>query len=166
MGRFRQGITDDLDLGVDALGVQHADKGTMAFKVAARYALAPHLRLEGGAGAADDSDGKSLSYDFAVVTGTRREATPWNYYAALRTTGAFSFPGNVCCGGGSTGTTAPPNSFLLLGTVGAEAKVSEVFSFIFEGGAGPLWVQGRGDVGAAFYFGTGFLAKIGVPERP
>jgi hypothetical protein len=166
MGGYRHGLTDELDLGVDALGVQHSDKGTMAFKVALRQALTPRLRLEVGVGAADDSDGKSLSYDLALVAGTRHADAPWNHYGAVRTVGAFGLRGDVCCGAGATGTQAPPSSFLILGTAGAAARLTESLRLVFEGGAGPLWVRGRREVGVAFYYGVGLLADLGARGGP
>ncbi len=87
-GRYRHGLSDALDLGVDVIGVQHADKGTLGGKLALRWAVAPRLRLELGAGAADDSEGKSVNYDLGIVTGTRNPGAPWNYYGALRIAGA------------------------------------------------------------------------------
>jgi len=164
-GRYRHGLSDALDLGVDVIGVQHADKGTLGGKLALRWAVAPRLRLELGAGAADDSEGKSVNYDLGIVTGTRNPGAPWNYYGALRIAGAHGFPGDVCCGAGATGTSAPPNSFLAIATLGTEARVSDNARFIFEAGAGPLWVHGRDEVGKAFYLGVGLLLNVGA-QRP
>ena len=75
--------------------------------------------------------------------------------------GAHGFRGDICCGSGATGTTAPPNSFLVIGTVGAEAHVARHLHFAFEGGAGPLRVHGRDETGIAFYFGLALLAELG-----
>jgi hypothetical protein len=146
-GRWRHGVTDRLDLGVDVQGVQHNDNSTFAVKAAARYGLLPRLRLEVGVGAADDAAGKSLNADTALTVGTRHDDADWNYYASLRIAGARGYPGRACCGSGATGDVAPPDSRIALGAIGATARVGPNMRFILEGGHGFTWVKGQRDHG-------------------
>jgi hypothetical protein len=66
-GRYKYGFGDKFDLGIDALGVVHSDKGTLTAKLAGRYQVRDNLRLEAGLGVADDSDGKSLNSDLGLT---------------------------------------------------------------------------------------------------
>jgi hypothetical protein len=88
-------VTDRLDVGVDVMGVQHSDDTAFTGKVAGRYSLSQHFRLEGGIGAADDSFGKSLNADLGLTTGTLNPEATWNYYASLRLAGSHGYPGSV-----------------------------------------------------------------------
>ena len=160
-GRWRYGVTDRLDLGVDLMGVQHAADATVTAKGAARYALRPRLRVEAGLGAADDSQGKSLHGDAGVTTGTLRPDATWNFYTSLRAAAARGYPGRVCCQSGATGDAAPPNSIIALGAIGATARVVPGIRFVVEGGYGPVWVKGRHDSGEVVYLGMGLLLDVG-----
>ena len=160
-GRWRYGVTDRLDCGVDVLGVQHSDNGTLTAKAALRYGLLPHLRVEVGAGAADDSLGKSLNGEVGVTTGTRRPDATWNYYTSFRIGAARGFRGDACCNSGATGDVAPPNSLIAVGGVGAAGRVTNGVRFVIEGGHGFTWVEGRHDVGRLLYVGMGLLMDIG-----
>jgi len=51
-GRWRYGLTNKLDVGVDGMGAAHGDTGTFNFKVAARYKASDSTRIELGFGAA------------------------------------------------------------------------------------------------------------------
>jgi hypothetical protein len=51
LGRWRQGLGGGFDLGLDAMGVQHGDQGAIDLKIAGRYQLSSHVRLEVGVGA-------------------------------------------------------------------------------------------------------------------
>lgn len=77
-GRYKRGITDNFDFGVDAIGVVRSDKGTFTAKAVGRYFVRNNLRIEGGLGLADDSDGKSLNTDIALTCGTTAPRI-WNY---------------------------------------------------------------------------------------
>ena len=157
LGRWRQGLGDGFDLGLDAMGVIHGDQGTVTAKVAGRYELSKHLRLEAGFGGADDSSGKSLNADLGLTLGTEKPRRSWNYYASLRLAGAKGYPGDIF----GTGTTAPPDDLLVVGAFGAGGKISGYGQFVGEFGIGPAFVQGYNDVGVVFYFGAGFLFDIG-----
>lgn len=90
-GRYKRGIAQNFDLGVDAVGIARSDKGTLTAKLVGRYQTSKNVRLECGLGLADDSDGKSVNGDIAVTCGTVREG-PWNYYASLRLGAAKGCP--------------------------------------------------------------------------
>ncbi|MGA2612990.1 MAG: hypothetical protein ABSG38_06015 [Spirochaetia bacterium] len=95
LGRWRQGLGGGFDLGLDAMGVQHGDQGAIDLKIAGRYHLSSHVRLELGVGGADDSTGKSLSAEVGLTAGTDRSERSWNYYGSLRLAGANGYPGDV-----------------------------------------------------------------------
>jgi hypothetical protein len=156
-GRFRTGLTDRLDLGADLIVVQHNDKGTATGKIALRYQLRPRLRLEAGVGGADDSDGKSLNADFGLTTGTIRDKT-WNYFSSLRVAAARGYPGSVCCFGGG-GTNVPPENYILLGTIGATARISDNARFVYEAGMGGALTHfsDRTETGRVVYISVGVL---------
>lgn len=148
------------------MGSQHQDNGTLTAKVAARYRLHEHLRLELGVGAADDSLGKSLNGDFGATLGTTRPDATWNYYLSLRIAGARGFPGTACCGGGATGDEALPDALFALGSIGAMGRIGPNQQFIFEGGYGNVWVRGNDEVGRMLYLGAGLLFDIGKAHKP
>ena len=157
-GRWRTGVTDRIDLGADIIVVQHNDKGTATGKIAVRYQVRPRLRLEAGFGGADDSDGKSLNADLGITTGTIRDKT-WNHYASLRVAAARGYPGNVCCFGGANGTNVPPGNYLLLGSIGATARVTDNVRFVYEAGLGGVLTHfsDRSEIGRIVYLSVGVL---------
>jgi hypothetical protein len=163
-GRWRHGVTDRLDLGVDVQGVQHNDNSTFALKAAARYGLLPRLRLEFGLGAADDSAGKSLNADAALTFGTRHDDADWNYYMSLRIAAARGYPGKACCSSGATGDDAPPDSRIALGAIGTTARVGPNMRFVVEGGHGFTWVKHQRDHGNGTYLAMGLLLTVGKPK--
>jgi hypothetical protein len=166
-GRWRRGLTDRFDLGTDFEVIQHNDKGTATAKIAARYQLTKHLRLEMGIGGADDSDGKSLNSDLGITVGTTSDR-PVNHFASLRVAAARGYPGNVCCfGGGGAGsdvggTNVPPGNYLLLGSLGRTARISDNARFVYEFGFGGVLTHfsDRSETGRIFTFGMGVLFKI------
>ncbi|MGI9552999.1 MAG: hypothetical protein ACR2MT_17470 [Aurantibacter sp.] len=65
-GRYKYGISEKVDLGIDFSGASRNDGGYIGAKLASRYQLTDRSRLEFGIGAADDSDGKSLNTDLPI----------------------------------------------------------------------------------------------------
>jgi hypothetical protein len=157
-GRMRRGMTDRIDLGADMLVVQHQDKGTATAKIALRYQAGPRLRLEAGIGVADDSDGKSLNADTGITTGTIRNTT-WNRFAALRFAAAHGYRGDVCCFSGAAGTNVPPGNYLVLGSIGATARVGDSARFVYEAGFGQVFAHftDRDQPGKVFYLNIGVI---------
>src|SRR5262245_37160398 len=51
--RYKYGVTDGFDLGLDGVYGRHGDNDAVSIKAAARFQLAPNWRLEAGVGAAD-----------------------------------------------------------------------------------------------------------------
>lgn len=150
-GRYKYGITDHFDFGIDVIGIVRNDKGTFTAKSAGRYQLRNDLRFEAGLGIADDSDGKSLNADVALTWGTIKQSH-WNYYLSLRLGAAKGFPGNVFGSGDQT----PADALFPIVNLGAQGRVSEVQRFIFEGGYG--YVVSCGQTGAPLiYLSCGFL---------
>jgi len=133
------------------------------FKVAPRYMLNDFMRLEGGIGAADDSQGKSLNGDIGLTFGTINEDKPWNYYGTLRAGHAWGFPGNVFGGDDITNsrdTTSLPNTYFSLLNLGAEGKVTKQMCFIFEGGFGYIFPVGHSS-GQIVFVSCGVVFRIG-----
>ncbi|SRR5579871_4011748 len=158
-GRWRQGLGDRFDLGLDVMGLRYSDKGSLTLKLAGRYGLDPHWRLEAGIGTADDSNGRSLNAELGITLGTVGAEKPWNYYTSLRFAGAHGFPGGFF----GSGDSAPPDDAMVLGAIGASGRISDNERFIIEGGYGLSVVDGQGgnNPGQLVYLGTGLQFFIG-----
>lgn len=154
--RYKYGLTEKYDLGVDAIGVARADKSTYTIKVANRYQLSPNWRLEGGIGVADDSDGKSLNGDAGITWGTLAENKPWNFYSTFRLGAAKGYPGDLF----GEGEEAPPNTLFTILNLGTQANISTHQKFIFEGGYGYIFPDGE-KAGPIIYLSGGLLFYVG-----
>lgn len=84
LGRYRYGVTDKFDLGIDAVYADYEHGHALTAKLAGRYQLAHNWRLELGVGSADASEGTSLHTDLGITWGTRDASRSWNQYATLR----------------------------------------------------------------------------------
>lgn len=155
-GRYKRGIAEDFDLGIDATGIVRSDKETLTAKLVGRYQASRHIRLECGLGLADDSDGKSVNGDAAVTFGTVKEST-WNYYGSLRLGASKGYPGDVLFGAG--GDQAPTNSLFPLVNFGTQAKVAANEKFIFEGGFGYV-IPRLERAGTMIYLSCGLLFDL------
>ena len=153
-GRYKRGIAKDLDLGIDAIGIVRSDKSTFTGKVVARYQLDRNIRLEGGLGLADDSDGKSTNGDVALTIGTVRE-TIWNYYTSFRLGASRGFPGSIF----GSGDLAPANALFPIVNFGTQGKIERNERFIFEGGFGYIIPQNE-KPGTTVYISCGILFDI------
>ncbi len=164
-GRYKYGLSDKWDLGMDALGVSYSDKYTFTTKIAARYQLFPHFRLEGGVGAADDSNGKSLNSDIGITCGTLRKDKTWNYYGSFRIGYVKGFAGNAIFSSSSSSndTVAPSDASVALLNLGAQGRVSDRINFIFEGGYGYIFPVGH-QSGKTLYLSCGLLFNLGKPH--
>jgi len=161
-GRYKYGLSDTWDIGVDAIAFSHSDKYCFTAKIAPRYQLSSNFRLEGGLGAADDSYGKSLNGDIGLTWGTINQKF-WNFYSTLRFGSSYGFPGDIIFEGNSNegDTTAPANTFIVLLNVGTQGKIDEKMNFIFEGGYGYLFPKANG-TGKVIYISCGIMFKIGT----
>ncbi len=161
-GRYKYGLGENFDLGIDALGVTYSDKTAFTAKLAGRYAIRPGIRVEAGIGAADDSNGKSLNSDIGVTVGSIGEDSPWNFYSSLRAGYAFGFAGNAIFSttDESTDTVPLPNTAFTMLNLGAQGKIIEGQFFIFEAGVGGVFPEGE-DPGMIIYLSCGLLFKIG-----
>lgn len=161
-GRYKYGLSNKFDIGIDAIGFKYSDKSTLTAKIAARYQLQPHFRLEAGIGGADDTKGKSLNCDLGLTGGTIPKDKNWNLYYTLRFGYANGFPGNVFTFDGSSedDTVAPLNNCLALLNIGTQGKVSDNIKFIWEAGYGYLFPEGKGTT-RIVYLSCGLLFNIG-----
>ena len=155
-GRYKYGIDDKFDIGIDAVGIVRSDKGTLTAKLAGRYQVEDDLRLEGGIGVADDSDGKSLNSDLGLTWGTINENRLWNYYSTIRVGVAKGYPGDIF----GSGTIAPPNVLIGLVNLGTQGKIIDNHKFIFEGGFGYIFPDNH-KPGTLIYLSCGLLFNIG-----
>lgn len=163
MGRYKYGVSEKVDVGVDFSGIQRNDGGYMAGKLATRYQLTDKTRLEFAIGAADDSDGKSLNSDVAYTFGTVKDKV-WNYYSSVRLAYAKGYPGNAIVLPGQQPNEAdsipPPNTFFALINIGAQGTIDDNQKIIFEGGYGYIFPNNE-QAGPGFYFSIGMLFNIG-----
>jgi hypothetical protein len=160
-GRWRIGLSDRLETGVDVFGMARGDKGTFTGKLAGKLQLRPLLAFEIGLGAADDSDGKSLGADLGAIVGGQAGRSAWAPYGALRVSGGLAVTerrddeGNVL---------TPPHALLVLGSVGAAVRLCDFARFVIEGGYGGIFVNGHEDAGQALYVGVGLLVTARPPR--
>jgi hypothetical protein len=151
-GRYRYGLSERSDLGVDLLGAMH-DTATLTGKLALRYRLRPHWRIEGGLGVADDGHGKSANADLGLTVGSLRPERWWDYYGSLRVAGAHGYPGSLV----GSGDKAPPDDAVFVGSAGASIRIQPNIHFVMEGGYSAIEIVGVRDIGQAVYVGTFLL---------
>jgi hypothetical protein len=130
-------------------------------KVAARYQVTPGLRLEGGLGAADEGDGRSVNADLAATIGTRSPDQTWNYYTSLRVAGSHGCTGLFCTAALAGTNAAPPGAILPLGVIGSSARISENASFVIEGGLGGIFSREHPAPGVYVHLYFGVLFDVG-----
>lgn len=159
--RYKYGLSDKFDLGIDWAGAKRNDGLYISAKLATRYQLTNNQRLEFGIGAADDSDGKSLNGDLAYTIGTTKKKS-WNYYSSLRIGYSKGYPGNAIFADQTPlpeDSLAPPNTMYTFINIGTQAEISKNQRFIFEGGYGRIFPNGR-QSGPALYISAGLLFNI------
>jgi len=160
--RWRRGLSNRIDLGFDVVGDQQSDGSFGATaKGAVRYQVNPGFRLEGGLGAADEGDGRSVNADLAATIGTRNADRIWNYYTSFRLAGSHGCTGLFCAGSLAGGNAAPPGAILPLGVIGSSARISENTSFIMEGGLGGIFSREHPGSGIYIHLSFGVLFDVG-----
>ena len=108
-GRYKYGLGKKLDLGIDGMSIIYSDKRTFSAKVVSRYMLKEDIRIEGGVGLSDDSNGKSINGDMGLTCGSINNDRPWNYYFTIRIGMAKGYPGNILSkDNASSDSIAPP----------------------------------------------------------
>ena len=161
-GRYKYGIGEKTDLGLDILGAKRNEGLYLSIKAATRYQLKDRIRIEIGAGVADDSDGKSINGDAALTIGTIKDKD-WNYYSSVRLGYAKGYRGDAIFADQTPlaeDMIAPPDATIGLLNLGAEGRISENQSFVFEGGYGYVFPEGE-DRGPVFYVSAGLRFLIG-----
>lgn len=165
--RWRRGVSEHTDLGFDAL-ISSEGNGTLTgtTKLAARLQATRGLRFEGGIGAADSGDGRSVNGDLAVVIGTNKDAdNTWNYYASLRLAASHGCFNLLCLGGeGGPGTRAP-GAIIPLGEIGSTARVSNTARFVMETGLGEIYSRQQPNNGLYIHFAFGVQFVVGRTRR-
>lgn len=158
--RYKYGLSDKVDIGMDWTGANGNNGLYLGAKFATRYQLAKNHRVELGLGAGDHSSGKSLNGDIAYTMGTTKNPI-WNYYTSARLAYAHGYPGNAILADEFSGgdTLVPPNTFITLINVGAQAKISDNQRFIFEGGYGRIFPAGERS-GPVIFLSAGVLITL------
>jgi len=161
--RWRRGIASRTDLGFDLLISDQADETIDATtKIAGRYQATPGLRLEGGIGAADGGDGRSVNADVAAVIGTYKHLeNPWNYYTSIRLAGSHGCINLLCLPTQSAPGGRPPGALVPLGVIGATARVSDVARFVMEAGLGGIFSREQPTSGIYFHLSFGVRFNVG-----
>jgi hypothetical protein len=161
--RWRRGMASRTDIGFDALIADHANgniEGTI--KAALRYQATRGLRLEGGAGAADGGDGRSVNADLAAVIGTNgHPENTWNYYASIRLAGSHGCINLLCLPAASAPGSRPPGALMPLGVIGASARVSDTAHFVMEAGLGWIFSREPPNSDPYFHFSFGLQFNVG-----
>jgi hypothetical protein len=161
--RWRRGVGGDTDLGFDAQVYSEGD-GTLTgtTKVAARLQATPGLRLEGGMGAAESGDGRSVNGDLAAMIGTHDHPdNTWNYYAALRLAASHGCVNLICLGGDAAPGTRAPGAVVPLGQIGATARVSDTARFVMESGLGEIYSREQPHNGVYIHLAFGLQFVVG-----
>lgn len=156
-GRWRHGLTDRFDLGVDFLGLEHSSDQALSVKLAARYEILKNLRLETGFGFGDDTKGKSLTAEVGATVGIPGLAKNWGGYASLRLAGAHGLAGNLF----GIGTTVPPGALVPMASFGVSPHISRNAKWILEGGGGAILSREHINVGMFVYVGVGMDFELG-----
>jgi hypothetical protein len=156
-------VSNRIDLGFDVLADNQSDSSFGATaKVAMRYQVNPGFRVEGGAGAADEGDGRSVNADLAATIGTRNPGKTWNYYTSFRLAGSRGCV-NLLCAGGTGGH--PPGAILPLGVIGTSARISENANFIMEAGLGGIFSREHPAAGVYVHLSFGVLFDVGKNRK-
>ena len=159
-GRYKYGLSKRIDLGIDAMSINYSDKRAFSLKLVSRVQLKEDIRLEGGLGVADASNGKSLNGDLALTCGSINENKAWNYYFSVRFGWAKGYRGNILSGDkSSSDTIAPPYVLIGMMNLGTQATVNKNIKFIFEGGFGYLFPEDH-KPGPTFFISCGLLMNI------
>jgi len=155
--RVRRGLSNRIDLGFDFQTTNQTD-GSLGGtgKLALRYQVTNHFRLEGGVGAADGGDGGDVNADLGAVVGTHRPDKTWNYYASFRL-GAGR--GCINCG---TNIDHAPGALVPLGTIGTTARISNNARFVMEAsGFGRVYTRQYSASAGYIHLSFGVLFDVG-----
>ncbi len=165
--RWRRGVSDKSDLGFDALfDEQGGGTLTGTAKVAARYEPKEGVRLEGGVGAADSGDGRSVNGDLAAMIGTDRPpGDTWNYYASLRVAASHGCFNLLCWPGSGAPGSRAPGAIIPLGVLGSTARVSDTTRFVMEGGLGEFFSRQDPHSGLYIHLAFGVQFNVGRSRR-
>ncbi len=162
--RWRRGVSNRIDLGFDVVADNQSDGSFGATsKVAMRYQVNQGFRLEGGLGAADEGDGRSVSADLATVIGTNNLSESWNYYTSFRLAGSHGCVNLFCAGG--TGTDHAPGALVPLGVIGSTGRVSDNTHFVMEAGLGGIFSREHPSSGVYLHLSFGVLFDVGRDRR-
>ena len=162
MARWRYGVAQNVDAGVDAMYIGNNGTNTGTLMAAGRWQAAPRVRLEAGAGWAEDSYGTSANAELTCTAGTANDGAPWKFYGTLRAASAWGMRGNVF-GGPSNATPSPNTGFLTL-KLGAEARITDAQKVFFEAGYGAIVPVHQQFAGVAF-IAAGLIFDMGNTEN-
>ena len=158
-GRFRFGVTDKMDIGVEGMGFRFDNNFNLMGKGSIRYSFKPWLRADIGAGMGDNAYGRSINGDVGLTLGTAKDRV-WNPYGTLR----YGF------GYGLKGTGLKPalegvelgqltNSHTVMLNIGAEAELIPYLYFLAEAGVGQVIPVGQRSA-TIIYLSGGFSFRL------
>jgi hypothetical protein len=150
-GRWKLGLTNRMDWGVDFQGSEHSSFQALSVKIAARYQLLKNLRLETGIGIGDDTEGKSLNAEAGATMGIPVGKRPrWAPYASVRLVGEHGRAGRSF-----VGSNVPDGALVPMGSFGVSTRVAENMRWVFEGGSGAILSREHPATGTFIYVAVG-----------
>lgn len=158
LARYRYGLSDRTNIGLDALGYRHGDEGGVTAKIELGHLFNDRFRLDFGTGVADDEHGKSVNADVAAVFGLNApEPAGWNWYAALRLAGALGYDDDFNRDTQPGDPPRPRDSLLPMGSIGVSYLLARGMKLVIEGGYGRLFRESVDGSDDAFYVTSGIL---------
>jgi hypothetical protein len=149
-GRWRRGLTNRLDVGLDFQGEEHASNQNLCFNAELRYRVLGDLRLEAGYGIGDDTEGKSTNGQFGLTTGVPVGNDVWGPYISVRLAAAHGYPGRSFAG-----SNIPAGALVPMAIFGTTARINENMKWVFEGGAGGILSREHHHIGKYVYVAVG-----------
>jgi hypothetical protein len=151
-GRWKLGLTNRLDWGVDFEGTEHTNFQAFSLKIATRYQLFKNFRLENGIGIGDDTEGKSLNVELGATMGIlpERKGARWFPYATVRMVAEHGRSGRSF-----VGSNVPDGALVPMGIFGASIPVGQNLRWVLEGGGGAILSQEHSATGSLIYFTAG-----------
>jgi len=159
-GRWRRGITDRLDVGLDFQGEEHAANQNLCFNGELRYRILNDLRLEVGYGVGDDTEGKSLNGQAGFTVGIPVGNDVWGPYISARAALVHGYPGRSFAG-----SNIPAGATVPLMTFGTTARVNENIKWAFEGGVGAILSNQHSHVGKYVYVAVGLDFTVHLRKK-
>ena len=149
-GRWRRGLGDRFDIGIDFQGEEHNSNQNLCFNGAMRYRVLKDLRLEGGWGIGDDTEGKSMNGEVGATAGVPVGNDVWGPYISVRLAAAHGYAGRSFAG-----SNIPAGALVPMAIFGTTARINDNMKWVFEGGAGGILSREHPHVGEYVFIAVG-----------